>query len=108
MNVLAIPFNIAYLLVLAILVLVILLQYFWGYKNWKSMGFLFPGIEIGMTLYELTHPRYSIGFGRIVQTVIVLGVLFFAYKQGEKKGKAKRELELEKMKAQDQLSRFNP
>lgn len=89
--------------IVACTIFVMALQHFFGYKNWKPLGFLFPLLLIGFVIYFFARGMLTINIIDIFMPIIGLLVLGSAYERGYRKAKEKQNKELERMKAQDNL-----
>lgn len=83
--------------------LIMSIQYFFGYKNWKLLGFLLPVMLLLFVAYCFYEGKMTLSVRDFLMPFIGLLVLGTAYERGYRKAKAKQNKELERMKAQDNL-----
>lgn len=79
------------------------MQFYFGYKEIKWAGFIFPIIFTGLLILLYVKGALYFNLKDIIMPVIIYILFGIFYENGNNKSKSIRNKELEKMKAKDNL-----
>ena len=78
------------------------LQYYFGYKEYKILGFLFPVAFIGLVFIFILRGVMEFSIRDILMPFLVVFTLAGVWSNGQEKKQKAVQKELDKMKAKDQ------
>ncbi|MGH2110872.1 hypothetical protein [Aerococcus urinaeequi] len=91
-----------YIIGLIFVVIIGIIQSYFGYNEYKVLGWIFPIVFIGFNIWFLMNGTLEFSISDIFRTFIGLAVLRSFWEKGYKKKQKELSRELDKMKAKDQ------
>ena len=79
-------------------------QYYFGYRDYKKLGWVLPLIFIGLVIYFIIKGTMEFSVRDILMPILVLFMLAGVWSDGYERKQKKINKELDKMKAKDQQS----
>lgn len=91
-----------YIIGLIFVVIIGITQSYFGYNEYKALGWIFPIVFIGFNIWFLMNGTLEFSISDIFRPFIGLAVLSSFWEMGYKKKQKELSRELDKMKAKDQ------